>query len=75
MLADEVIKNLAEIIRTDESDLCDRTFKQTTKIALQLKFIFRKKSLKLGEEKDVELSVKMNYNALMKESFRVPVSF
>ena len=27
VLADEVIKNLAEIILTDESDLCDRTFK------------------------------------------------
>ena len=43
MLADEVIKNLAEIIRTDESDLCDRTFKQSNEIALQLKFLFKEK--------------------------------
>ena len=41
--ADEVIKNLAEIILTDESDLCDRTSKQSTEMAVQLKFLFRKK--------------------------------
>ena len=46
--ADEVIKNLAEIILTDESDLCDRTYKQSTAIPRQLKFIFREKKLKLG---------------------------
>ena len=44
VLADEVIKNLAEIIRTDESDLCDRTIKQSTEIAVQLKFLSERKS-------------------------------